>query len=161
MIYFRYPLAVLLMIPVLLFVLYAARPKGTGAVLLTASKLSVVFIIVLAAASPYIEENVMGLTEPADVSIIADRTESMRIFGSYDEAVDRIVNGTPATIDYISGTRSAVGDAVIRNVKPGGDILLISDGNSNSGKSLTEAISFARTMNATVDLLRLSLKKKT
>lgn len=160
MIRFHYPLAVFIMIPVIFFILYYLRPKGTKAMLHVASKLAVISMILLFIASPYTEEYVQGTTGTAGMTIIADRTESMRLFPPSDEAYRYLANRTKTAVDYISGTDSPIGDAIIRNVKPGGSILLISDGNNNYGRSIPEAVSFARSFNTTVYYLRQEPVKK-
>ncbi len=160
MILFHYPPAALIIIPAIPVILYLTRPKGSGAVLLVSSKLMIISIILISIASPYTEEYVPGITGQPDMTIIADSTESMRLFPSPDDVIAYFSNRTPAAVDNISGTRSPIGDAIIRNAKSGGSILLISDGNSNDGKSLPEAVSFARSLNTTVYYLRREPVKK-
>ncbi len=160
MIQFHYPPAALMIIPAIPVILYLTGPKGSGAVLLVSSKLVIISIILLSIASPYTEEYVQGITGQPDMTIIADSTESMRLFPSPDDVIAYFSNRTQAAVDHISGTVSPIGDAIIRNSKSGGSILLISDGNSNDGKSLPEAVSFARSLNATVYYLRREPVKK-
>lgn len=160
MIQFQYPLFAFMVIPVTLAILYYLRPRGGKAILLVASKLVIISIILLSIASPYTEEFVQGMTGTADITIIADRTESMRLFPPPDEIYGYLSNRTPTAIDYISGTSSPIGDAIIRNVKAEGSILLISDGNNNDGRSIPEAVSFARSLNTSVYYLRQEPVKK-
>jgi hypothetical protein len=160
MIQFQYPVVTFMVFPVIPAVLYYLRPKSAKAILLVASKLVIISIILLSIASPYTEEYVHGMTGTADITIIADRTESMRLFSPPDEIFGYLANRTPTAIDYISGTKSAIGDAIIRNVRSGGSILLISDGNNNDGRSIPEAVSFARSLNTTVYYLRQEPVKK-
>jgi uncharacterized protein YegL len=150
MIQFHYPLIAFMVIPVILSMLYYVRPVGSKAVLRVLSKLLIISIILLSIASPYTEEYVQGITGKTDITIIADRTESMRLFPPPDETYNYLANRTPSDIDYISGTRSPIGDAIIRNLKSETSILLISDGNNNDGRSLYEAISLSRNLNTTV-----------
>lgn len=160
MIQFHYPLAVLLMIPVVISILYYLKPKGARAILLVLSKLMIILLILLSIASPYSEEFTQGLKGNADITMIADSTESMRIFPPSDTIYDYLSNRTYVAIDHMSGTRSPIGDAIMRNVKSGGSILLVSDGNNNDGRSLQDAISFARGLNNTVYYLRQETVKK-
>jgi len=160
MIQFQYPLAAFMVIPVFIAVFYHFKPKGTKPILLIASNLVIISIILLSIASPYTEEYVPGMTGTADITIIADRTESMRLFPPPDEIYGYLANRTPTAIDYISGTQSPIGDSIIRNVRPGGSILLISDGNNNYGRSIPEAVSFARSLNSTVYYLTQAPVKK-
>lgn len=160
MIQFQYPYAALMVIPVALAVFYYFRPKGSKAILLVASNTVIISIILLSIASPYTEKYVQEMTGTADITIIEDRTESMRLFPPSDDIYGYFSNRTPSAIDHISGTRSPIGDAIMRNTKPGGTILLISDGNNNYGKSITEAVSFASSLNTTVYYLRQVPVKK-
>ncbi len=160
MIQFQYPLFAFIVIPVVLAIIYYLRPRGVKAILLVASKLVLISIILLSIASPYTEEFVQGMTGTADITIIADRTESMRLFPPPDEIYGYLSNRTPTAIDYISGTSSPIGDAIIRNVRQEGSILLISDGNNNDGRSIPEAVSFARSLNTSVYYLRQEPVKK-
>ncbi len=160
MIQFQYPVVAFMVIPVILAILYYLKPGGAKAIILVASKLVIISIILLSIASPYTEEYVQGMTGTADITIIADRTESMRLFPPPDEIYSYLSNRTPTSIDYISGTKSPIGDAIIRNVRSGGSILLISDGNNNFGRGIPEAASFARSLNTTVYYLGQEPVKK-
>lgn len=160
MIQFQYPFVALMVIPVILAILYYLKPGGSKAIILVASKLVIISIILLSIASPYTEEYVQGMTGTADITIIEDRTESMRLFPPPDDIYGYLSNRTPTAIDYISGTRSPIGDAIIRNVRSGGSILLISDGNNNYGRGIPDAVSFARGLNTTVYYLRQEPVKK-
>lgn len=160
MIQFQYLPAVFMIIPVSLLILYYVRPEGKKAILPVLSNLLVISLVLLSLASPYTEKYAEGITGQTGITIIADRTESMRLFPPPDNVYAYLSNRTPTAVEYISGNRSPVGDAIIRNVKSGGNILLISDGNNNYGKSLPEAISFARNLNATVYYLRQEHVKK-
>lgn len=160
MIQFHYPLAVLLIIPVAIAILYYLKPGGSRAILLVLSKLIIIFLILLSIASPYSEEFTQGMTGQVDITLIADSTESMRIFPPSNTIYNYLANRTQTAIDTIPGTRSPIGDAIIRNVKSGGSILLISDGNNNDGRSLQDAISFAKDLNTSVYYLRQEPVKK-
>ncbi|TRZ91142.1 MAG: VWA domain-containing protein [Methanosarcinales archaeon] len=160
MIQFHYPLAALLIIPTAIVILYYLKPGGTRAILLVLSKLMIILLILLSIASPYSEEFTQGMTGQVDITLIADSTESMRIFPPSDTIYNYFSNRTSAAIDHISGTRSSIGDTIIRNVKSGGSILLISDGNNNDGRSIQDAISFARDLNTSVYYIRQEPVKK-
>ncbi len=152
MISFTYPFVAFLIVPIIFISLYYIKPKGTRNILRIAIKILIIFIILLSVASPFTVIERQGMTGSAGITIIADKTESMRLFdGSVsDEVYQYLSNKTPTTIDSISGNRSAIGDSIVKNVKSGGSILLISDGNNNEGRSIHDAINFALSLNATV-----------
>lgn len=155
MINFTYPLIVLFIIPICLIFFYYLRPKSKWNIVRVTIKLIVILLILLSITLPYtIEPNEReGMKE---IIIIADNTRSMRVFdpGIENEVFNILSNLTPVSMDHISGTNSSIGDSIFKNIKPGGNILLISDGNNNKGRSITEAISFARNINSTIYYLR-------
>ncbi len=156
MIYFLYPIAALLAVPLCFIILYYLKPRGTRNVLRVALKLIIASIILLSIASPYTVVEHQGSTGSTDITIIADNTGSMRVFNATTpyEVYNYLFNRTSVNIDFMNGTESSIGDHIITSIRPGSSILLISDGNNNFGRSLPEAINFARNLNATVYLLK-------
>lgn len=156
MINFTYPLIAFLIIPISLIILYYLKPKSTGNILRVAIKLIVIFIILLSIASPYTLIEYEGLTGSNEIIIIADNSQSMRPYDPdiANKVYDYFSNRTQVSIDLLSGTSSPIGDSIFKNSKPGGNILLISDGNNNQGRSITEAVNFARNINSTIYYLR-------
>ncbi len=162
MIHFYHPAVALLIIPLSFIIIYYLKPRGTWKCLHVAIKLIIASIILLSIASPYTVVEHQGLIGLADITIIADNTESMGLFNAStpEEVYSYLGDRTQVSIDRISGTRSPIGDHMIRNVKPGGSTLLISDGNNNEGSDLLDAINFAGSLNSTVYLLRQEPLKK-
>ncbi|HWR26552.1 MAG TPA: vWA domain-containing protein [candidate division Zixibacteria bacterium] len=162
MIYFQYPLVPLLSLPIFILIVHYLKPEGMWNIVHVASKIVIVLIILLAIASPYTVEERQGLTGSKDITLIADNSESMRIFNASakNEIYDYLINWTSVNIDTISGTGSCIGDHVVKNIRSGGSMLLISDGNDNCGRGLPEAINFARNLNSTVYLLKQEPIKK-
>ncbi len=159
---FYYPQVILLIVPLIFIIYYYIKPTGYRTVLRVALKTLVIFMVLLSIASPYTVVERRGLTGSAGISIIADRTDSMRLFdpGTPDEIHDYLINRTPTEIDFITGTKSSIGDSIVKNTRAGGNILLVTDGNNNYGRSVPDAIDFARSLNATVYLLRQEPIKK-
>lgn len=156
MIHFEYPFVAFLIIPITLGLAYYLKPKSRGNVIRVAIKLIVIFLILLSIASPYTISERRGTSGSNDITIIADNTDSMRIFDPdvAGNVYNYLSNRTQTNIDFISGTSSSIGEAIFQNIKPGGNILLISDGNNNHGRSILEAINFARNINSTIFYLR-------
>lgn len=155
MINFTYPLIAFLIIPISIVILYYLKPSKEN-ILRIAIKLIVIFLILLSIASPYTLMEQEEKTGSDEIIIIADNTPSMRPYDPdiANKVYDYLSNRTRASIDLISGTSSPIGDSILRNIKPGGNILLISDGNNNKGRSITEAVNFARNINSTIYYLR-------
>ncbi len=156
MIDFTYPFIPFLIIPISLVIFYYLKPKSTGNIFRVAIKLVVIFIILLSIASPYTLMEHEGKTGSDEIVIISDNTPSMRPYDPdiANKVYDYLGNRTQVSIDLISGIRSPIGDSIFRNIRPGSNILLISDGNNNHGRSITEAINFARNINSTIYYLR-------
>ena len=156
MIGFTYPLIAFLIIPISLIILYYIRPKSTGNILRVAIKLIVIFHNTFINNIAIHFDRAEGITGSDEIIIIADNTPSMRLYDPdiANKVYDYLSNRTQVSIDLISGTSSPIGDSIFRNIKPGGNILLISDGNNNHGRSITEAVNFARNINSTIYYLR-------
>ena len=159
MIYFHHPLFLILLVPLCLIILYYLKLRN---ILIAGSRIAITSLILLAIASPYTVVERPGIEGSTDITIIADSTESMRLFNSSvkDEVYGYLSNRTHTGLDLISGNTSPIGDRIIRNIKSGGNILLISDGNNNHGRSLPDAINFAGSLNTTVYLLKQEPIKK-
>ena len=143
------------------------RFRGSGGdwprrrrVLLFATRVVVVICLVLAAAGPY---TVVSRTTPGDpqVQMLVDESRSMGVTGAdpADLASDIEAEGVPVTRSVIaSENTSRIGDAVVANVDRGSSVLLVSDGRVTGGRSLDEAAEIARSANATVHTLDLSVR---
>ena len=152
MINFNYSIVIFLIIPISFIIVYYIKPKSMWNIVRVVLKLFVIFLILLSIATPYTMMDRYGITGSNEIIIIADNTESMRLFDPdiANEVYNYLSNRTQVSIDIISGTSSSIGDSIFKNIKPGSNILLVSDGNNNHGKSITEAISFARNINSTI-----------
>lgn len=152
MIYFDHPAIIFLIIPLIFLILYYIQPKSGGNILQVLVKLAVIFLILLSLASPYNISEKPGTSGSGEVNIIADNTASMRIFDPDvpEKVYDNLANRTRTNIDQISGSTSSIGEAIFRNIEPGNNILLISDGNNNHRRSIIQAVNFAKTVNSTV-----------
>lgn len=119
-----------------------------------ASRLLVFCLILAAAANPYFVQTHSVQSEHPSITILDDRTGSMGIF---DPGVAARVNGwTDAPVRSFSGDATPLGDRIAQYALAGSSLLLISDGYSNSGRSLADALSLARSSNATTFALALT-----
>ena len=160
---------VLLALPVALALVawLTFRFRGTGGdwsrrrrVLLFATRIVVVVCLVLAAAGPY---TVVSRTTPGDprVQMLVDESASMGVTDANPEALASAIEdrGVPVTTSVIaSDSTSRIGDAVVANVDRGSSVLLVSDGQVTGGRSLEEAAEVARSANATVHTLDLTVR---
>ncbi|MDY6774562.1 MAG: VWA domain-containing protein [Halobacteria archaeon] len=124
------------------------------------SRLVIVALLVLGAAQPYAVQTKETPGDPR-VKMLVDGSNSMDVTGADSLATDlagRIEsNGVPVeTVTVGSGNDSRIGDAVLSNLEQNGSLLLVSDGRVTSGRSLEQAASVARSVNATINAVNLT-----
>ncbi len=138
---FENPLVFLLISPVVLGGLYAIR-RGVSKYLIL-SRVIILCLLITALASPFS----MGTTTVRDdaprITVLSDQTMSMDLFtkDTGQKLYEAIKPKTPTTFRQFAGISSPVGDEVIA-ASENNNIVLISDGNANYGKDLSDAITF-------------------
>ena len=138
----------------LLGAIYVRRSRNR---LFAATRLLAFCLIIAAAANPYfVQTHTVSSSQPS-ITILDDKTASMDLF---DPAIaERIRGWTDAPVRSFSGETTPLGDKIVQHAIPGGSILLISDGYSNSGRPLADSLSLARASNATTFALSLVPEK--
>jgi uncharacterized membrane protein len=146
--YFSWP-QLLWLVPLLLILGLIYLRQWGGNRLLAASRLAVLCLIIISAANPYFVQTHIEQSASPSITILDDRTGSMSIF---DPAIaSRLSQFLPeAQIRSFSGNTTPLGDKVIQYSRPGESLVLVSDGYSNSGTPLADALAFARSANTTV-----------
>ena len=153
--YFARPELLWALAPILLLgAIYVRRSRNR---LFAATRLLAFCLIVAAAANPYfVQTHTVSSSQPS-IIILDDKTASMGIF---DPAIaERIRGWTDAPVRSFSGETTPLGDKILQHAVPGGSILLISDGYSNSGRPLADSLALARASNATTFALSLVPEK--
>ena len=153
--YFARPELLWALAPILLLgAIYVRRSRNR---LFAATRLLAFCLIIAAAANPYfVQTHTVSSSQPS-ITILDDRTASMGIF---DPAIaERIRGWTDAPVRSFSGETTPLGDKIVQHSIPGGSILLISDGYSNSGRPLADSLALARASNATTFALSLIPEK--
>lgn len=146
--YFSTPQLLWLIPLVLLAGLIYLLARG-GSKLLILSRMAVFCLIILAAANPYFVETHTVRSALPSITILDDQTGSMQIFDpEMAERLLQVLRGSQ--IRSFSGDVTPLGDRIIQNAIPGGTIVLVSDGQNNQGRPISEALSLARAGNATV-----------
>jgi len=138
----------------LLGAIYVRRSRNR---LFAATRLLAFCLIIAAAANPYfVQTHTVSSSQPS-ITILDDKTASMDLF---DPAIaERIRGWTDAPVRSFSGETTPLGDKIVQHAIPGGSILLISDGYSNSGRPLADSLSLARASNAPTFALSLVPEK--
>lgn len=151
-VFFQTPWMLWLVVPVItagLLYLFRGRDR-----LLVISRIVVICLLIIALANPYaVVSHTKDVKRPR-ITILSDQTESTRIFDL--SAAERLQAALPdSQVRYISGESTPLGDRILQYSLQGDSILLVSDGNSNSGRPLGEALVLARSSNNTVFALEI------
>ncbi|WNY28212.1 hypothetical protein MmiEs2_03960 [Methanimicrococcus stummii] len=153
MVHFDMPYILILLIPAVLIGIYFFRKAiGRKQKLLVSSRAIIAVILIIALANPISFMTVTRTDVNPDLILIADNTSSMSYFSSgvgqslYDYFSDKF----QIKYDTLAGNTTALGEKVAQYADGKNQIILVSDGNSNYGKTLEEGIDVAVQTNTTV-----------
>ncbi|MBI2574456.1 VWA domain-containing protein [Candidatus Woesearchaeota archaeon] len=126
------------------------------------SRLAALSLLIMALAQPFElrQEAIQGKPE---LNIFVDKSASMEIFDNKTAAqlASKLSSSIPVNVRTLAeGNRSAIGDAILANIQGDDSVLLITDGNSNYGRSLGDMMLFASSLNTTISAVKLSPEKK-
>ncbi|MGD9780073.1 MAG: hypothetical protein AB7U21_09595, partial [Methanomethylovorans sp.] len=147
-----------LMVPVLaagIYLIHKGAKKG-----LIISRMIVLALLVIALASPYNVVSKISSSETPDIVLISDETSSMELFEqeTMTDLYESLAANTPTNVVKLTGESTALGDAIVQYARGDNQIVLVSDGNSNKGQGLEEALEFARETGTTVYSVTPELK---
>ncbi len=125
--------------------------------LLAASRLIVFCLIIAAAANPYFVETHTVRSEHPSITLLDDKTGSMEVFDP--DMVARLSSLFSAQVLSFTGDKTPLGDKILQYSLPGETLVLVSDGYSNSGRPLADALALARTSNTTVFSISLQAER--
>lgn len=172
MVGFQNPAALALIVPVLVVVALVVRHDFVKSKRLDASALrarlrlrfvvlflrSLVFVLLLVAvASPFSLRSFVKSGSPS-LTVYVDNSSSMEVLDT---------SGVPALIKELearipvrvrslgSGSRSAIGDSLLAGVEGDDNVLVITDGRNNGGRSLGDMLVLAASLNSTVSAVSL------
>ena len=115
--------------------------------LLAASRIVVFCLIIAAAANPYFVVTHTVQSQKPSITILDDKTGSMDVFDP--NVAVRVNSFADSQIRSFSGDSTPLGEKIIQNAEPGGTLLLVTDGNSNIGRPLADALALAKASNTT------------
>lgn len=145
------------------FVKFDTKEETLAHAKLTSKKRSVImisrffifFLLFIALASPFtIKENLVR-GDPK-LTILSDESKSFELFeaGMAKDIKSNVGDQIPVTLStFGQDNRSAIGDAMLNNMQGDDSLLLVSDGNSNYGKSLGDMMVFASMLNSSVNAI--------
>ena len=98
--------------------------------------------------------------EDPSLVLVQDQTASMELFPKETgtELYKALTANTPTTLVQLTGDKTSLGDAVTQYAGSGNQIVLVTDGNNNAGKSLVDALEFAKETHTPVYLVQPELK---
>jgi len=116
----------------------------------------IILFLAMALATPFGTKKVESKGE-VQLKILFDNTTSYSVMDqmrvqTVKERLDKDIPVTFATL--ASGEQSALGDGVMNNLFRDENVLVVTDGRNNYGKSLQDVILFASALNSTVSVLK-------
>src|SRR5690606_22375171 len=152
----EHPEMLFLIIPVIIAGFYFLRKTKTK---LVEWRMLVAFLLVLALASPYTTITQTISEENPSLVLVQDQTSSKGIFSEEagSELYKALVASTPTALVQLTGDKTSIGDTITQYAGSSNQIVLISDGNNNAGKDLSEALEFAKETNTPVYLVEPEL----
>jgi len=153
----EHPEMLFLIIPVIIAGFYFLRRTKTK---LVEWRILVAFLLILALASPFTTVTRTVSEENPSLVVVQDQTASMGLFPEETgtELYKALTANTPTTLVQLTGDKTALGDAITQSAGTGNQIVLVTDGNSNSGKNLADALEFAKEVHTPVYLVKPELK---
>jgi hypothetical protein len=150
MIEFEEPLVILLVIPIIIAGFYLLK-KGAKKSLII-SRIIVLSLLITALASPYTVVTSETVDDTPDLIIISDETNSMELFENETatELYEALQEKTSTSLVRLTGESTALGDAIEQYATGDNQIVLVTDGNSNTGEDIESALDYAREMGTTV-----------
>ncbi|WP_342305321.1 VWA domain-containing protein [Methanolobus sp. ZRKC5] len=148
-----------LIIPALIAGFYLLK-KGTKKGLII-SRIVVATLLIVALASPFTLVPRVTTDDNPDLVIISDETASMELFenGTAAKLYEALSARTSASIVRLTGDNTALGDTVMQYSTGDNQIVLVTDGNSNTGEELEDALQFAKETGTTVYYVQPELEE--
>ncbi|MCK4670110.1 MAG: VWA domain-containing protein [Nanoarchaeota archaeon] len=125
------------------------------------SRSLIVLFILLAIASPYALKQITTAGDQS-VTILADKSRSFELFdpGIAPMLEEELSKYFPVQLKYVGlDETSAIGDGVLGSIRGNDNLILVTDGHANVGRSLTDIITYASSVNSTVNAVKLTPKK--
>jgi uncharacterized membrane protein len=127
--------------------------------LLILSRAAIFCLLVVALANPYVTVTETTQSKRPLITVVSDLTASTEIFDR--DVAERVQADLPdSQIRTFSGRATPLGNKVLQYAQQGGALLLVTDGYSNSGRSLEEALALARSANSTVFALEMEPERE-
>jgi hypothetical protein len=161
------PLVLLIAIPVLILLIFLIyrdflkfrtkeekkefrKKKKLYRLVILFTRLLILFMIVVSLADPFTVEEVKSYGDPK-IKLLVDSSRSMEVYNSelVENIKKRIESEYVVELSQISsGTTSELGEGILRNIEGNDNLVILTDGNNNFGKSLADVGIYARLSNS-------------
>ncbi|MDR2944918.1 MAG: hypothetical protein LBU81_07585 [Methanosarcinales archaeon] len=160
--YFNMPILLLLLIPIILISVYFFKKAvGRKQKLLVSSRSVIAVILIIALSNPILFMTVTRTDTNPDMALVVDDTLSVGYFseGAGQELYEHFSDKFQIKYDTFTGNMTPLGEKIIQYADGRNQIILVSDGNSNYGKTLEEGIDVALSTNTTVSAVIPALER--
>ncbi len=136
---------------------YFQRSRKGQRIMMYFTRLAIFSLLIIALAEPFElrQETIPG---SPSLSIYTDRSASFTLFDTNisDRLSSEISKTMPVNLRSIAEeNRSAIGDSILANMQGDENILLITDGNNNYGRTLGDMMLFAASLNTTINAVQI------
>ncbi|MBD3318376.1 VWA domain-containing protein [Candidatus Woesearchaeota archaeon] len=113
-------------------------------------------LLLLALATPFVHQENLFQGDPV-VHVVVDRTRSMDVFSPVaDDLIAQLKERVDVEVTEIDERDSSnIGHAVLSQLRPFESVVMISDGQANSGSELGDIGLYASSLNATINAVEL------
>ncbi|MEM3374510.1 MAG: VWA domain-containing protein [Candidatus Woesearchaeota archaeon] len=113
-------------------------------------------LLLLALSYPYIEKPISNETM-TKLKVLIDDSESMKIYDLtlINETLKNLNKSINLEVKYLGLKESAIGNAILNNLKPEENVLVITDGQNNFGVSLNDVALFSNNIKSKIFALKL------
>ncbi len=119
---------------------------------------AIVLMLLFALSNPFTTEVVTTHGDPV-IKLLVDSSESMDIFDSdlLDTIKEKLSGNVVEMSQISSGKRSELGEGILKKIEGGDNLLILTDGNNNFGKGLTDIGIYSRISDTRLLFLTLRL----
>ncbi|WP_135824442.1 vWA domain-containing protein [Halorussus ruber] len=138
-----------------------SEPSRRARLALFGTRLVVVTCLVTAAAGPTTVTTATTAGDP-QVTMLVDESASMGVHSPVADDLESGIERQGIAVNRVTvGTenRSRVGEGVVANLRPNASLLVVSDGQTTGGASLSRAGDLAQSVNATINRVRLTANR--
>ena len=151
--HFQTPYILFLLIPAIIAAAYFfKKAAGKKQRIFIGTRGIIAILLIIALANPVSLMTVTKTDTNPNLILISDETDSMRYFapGVGQNLYEFFSDKGYVRYDVLKGNYTALGEKIVQYADERNQILLVTDGNSNFGTSLEEAMDFAYQTNTTV-----------